>query len=173
MRVQDAVRISMSIPFYFEAVFLDSSGRIVHHPRNKQGLDIMTDGGFIANFPIRIFDSTRYFDSARSNQFATNWNTLGFRIDRAAQVSRDSSDRSLAPFEINSIGDYLGAFYNIVIENLNRQPLNNSDWMRTVSIPDGDVGARIRKLSKEELNILTGNGSAALKNFLERREFIE
>jgi NTE family protein len=51
MKVKDAVRISMSIPFYFEAVFIDSIGKVVSHPRKKTGLDVMLDGGFIATFP--------------------------------------------------------------------------------------------------------------------------
>ncbi len=54
MKVKDAVRISMSIPFYFEAVFIDSTGNIISHPKNKKGLDTMLDGGFVANSPIKI-----------------------------------------------------------------------------------------------------------------------
>ncbi len=41
MKVKDAIRISMSIPLYFEAVFLNASGKIINHPKNKEGLDIM------------------------------------------------------------------------------------------------------------------------------------
>ena len=57
MRVKDAVRISISIPFYFEAAFIDKEGKSIRRPKNKEGLDIMIDGGFTGNFPIKIFDS--------------------------------------------------------------------------------------------------------------------
>jgi NTE family protein len=58
------------------------------------------------------------------------------------------------------------AFYNIVIENLNRQQLTEADWKRTVSISDGKIGPRIRKLSAGEINILINNGRQAMKSYL-------
>jgi NTE family protein len=166
MKVRDAVRISMSIPLYFEAVFIDSKGNLFHHPKNKNGLDIMVDGGFTANFPIKIFDSTKYFDQTKPNTFASNPQTIGFRIDRNDQIQNDTSGKSLASFKINSLKDYFGAFYNIVIENLNRQTLTKEDWQRTVLISDGNVAPRVRKLSHKELTSLTDNGAMATERFL-------
>jgi len=58
MKVKDAVRISMSIPLYFEAVYIDSVGHVINQNRAKDKFDIMVDGGLTANFPISIFDST-------------------------------------------------------------------------------------------------------------------
>lgn len=168
MKVRDAVRISMSIPFYFEAVFIDSTGNIVRHPKNKNGLDIIVDGGFTANFPIEIFDSTKYFEGIRQNVFAPNPQTIGFRIDRNDQIRNDTSGKGLAPFEINSLKDYFRAFYNIIIENLNRQTLTKEDWQRTVSINDGNVAPRVRRLSREELAVLIDNGAAATLHFLSK-----
>jgi NTE family protein len=166
MKVKDAVRISMSIPMYFEAVFIDSIGNIVHHPKNKNDLNIMVDGGFTANFPIKIFDSTKYFDETKPNSFAPNRQTIGFRIDRTYQIYNDSSGKSLAPFEINSLKNYLGAFYNIIVENLNRQTLTKDDWERTVSISDGNVAPRVKQLSKQELTVMIHNGETATQHFL-------
>jgi NTE family protein len=168
MKIRDAVRISISIPLYFEAVFIDSNGSIVHHPKNKTGLDIMVDGGFIANFPIRIFDSTRFTDATKPNEYSVNRQTLGFRIDREEQIEKDKTGAGLASIEIHSFGEYIGAFYNIIIENLNRQTLTKDDWLRTISISDGNVGPRVRKLSKEEVEVLVNNGAQALKDYLSR-----
>jgi NTE family protein len=64
---------------------------------------------------------------------------------------------------IENLNQYFGAFYNITMENLNRQRLTAEDWQRTVSISDGNVQPRVRKLSKEELNILIGNGKKAVQ----------
>jgi NTE family protein len=166
MKVKDAVRISMSIPMYFEAVFIDSAGNIVHHPKNKNELNIMVDGGFTANFPIKIFDSTKYFDETKPNSFAPNHQTIGFRIDRTDQIHNDSSGKSLAPFEINSLKNYLGAFYNIIVENLNRQTLTKDDWERTVSISDGNVAPKVKQLSRRELTVMIHNGETATQHFL-------
>jgi NTE family protein len=170
MKVKDAVRISMSIPLYYESVFIDSAGKVVDHPKNKTGLDVMVDGGFIANFPIRIFDSTKYNNNAKPNQFTPNNETLGFRIDRKDQIENDLAGKSLAPMDVNSFRDYIGAFYNIIIENLNRQTLTHADWERTVSISDGNVGPRVRKLPADELNILITNGSIATKDYFMNRQ---
>jgi NTE family protein len=170
MKVKDAIRVSMSIPLYYEPVFLDASGTIVRHPKNKSGLDVMLDGGFVANFPIRIFDSTKYFNTVSANVFEPNMETIGFRIDREDQVQNDQRGNALAPMEINSLKEYFGAFYNIIIENLNRQTLTKEDWQRTVSISDGSVGPKVRKLSKEEVDVLVYNGAAGTKRYFTNKK---
>ncbi len=167
MKVKDAVRISMSIPFYFEAVFIDSSGKIINHPKNKTGLDVMADGGFVANFPLTLFDSSRYIAMTELNIFRTNPTTIGFRIDRYEQIKRDADNKSLAPMPVNNLKEFTVAFYNIILENLNRQTLGEDDWKRTVSISDGGIGPRIRKLSAEEVKILVENGRTATQKFLQ------
>lgn len=156
MQVADAVRISMSVPLYFEAVFIDSAGRPVRHPRNREGLDVMTDGGLTGNFPIHIFDSLG----------TSNPNTVGFRIDRAEQIASDRINGRLAPMPSGNFRAYVGALYTMVIENLNRHNLTSADWQRTVSISDGNIGPRIRRLSPDEINRLVENGREATRNFL-------
>jgi NTE family protein len=156
MKVKDAVRISMSVPLYFEAVFIDKDGKVVRHPKQKEGLDIMVDGGFTENFPIRMFDTI-----SQSNSF-----TLGFRIDSDEQIKNDREGKSIAAMQVGNLKQYMSAFYNMVIENLNRQKLTEEDWKRTVSISDGKIGPRIRKLSAEEINILINNGRQAIKSYL-------
>jgi len=57
MKVKDAVRISVSIPLYFQAVFIDSQGTVYKKPSEGKNLDIVVDGGIAGNFPISMFDS--------------------------------------------------------------------------------------------------------------------
>ncbi len=152
MRVKDALRISVSIPLYFEPVYIDSIGHIFNRPKQKQGLDMMIDGGLLENFPIHIFDTR-----------GAAPHTIGFRIDRDAQIENDKGNKTLAEMPVNNLKEYLGAFYTIIMENLNRQRLTNEDWQRTVSISDGDVQPRIRKLSKEEVTMLIENGRKAVR----------
>lgn len=160
MRVRDAVRISMSIPLYFEASFIDSTGRVFYHPKNKSGLDVVVDGGLIANFPVRMFDSTRFLKGYNDvNRFLINNETLGFRIDSDEQISLDkNNDPRLAELPVNSFGEYLSAFYIMIIENLNRQTLTKEDWARTISISNGNINPRIRKMKKDEIELLIKNG---------------
>ncbi|HET9746696.1 MAG TPA: patatin-like phospholipase family protein [Chitinophagaceae bacterium] len=153
MKVLDAVRISISIPLYFEPVFIDSNGRVVYHPKQKQGLDVFVDGGIVENFPIHIFDTA-----------TPDLNTIGFRMDHDAQIESDKLDRTLAEMEVGNLNEYFRAFYSIVIENLNRQRLTDIDWQRTVSISDGNVQPRVRKVLTKEINILIENGRKAVRN---------
>ena len=153
MKVKDALRISISIPLYFEPVYMDSAGNVFKRPKQKQGLDMMMDGGFLENFPIHIFD--------RSNP---DFSTIGFRIDHIAQIENDKGTKTLAEIPINNLKEYFRAFYNITMENLNRQRLTAEDWQRTVSINDGNVQPRLRKLSKEEVTVLIENGKKAVQH---------
>jgi NTE family protein len=157
MKVKDAVRISMSIPLYFEAVFIDKEGNVVRKPKRpwqKEGLDVMVDGGLTGNFPIRMFDSTGFINPA----------TIGFRIDSDEQVESDRNGRELVNMPVTKFSQYMAAFYTMIMENLNRIPLRPEDWQRSVSIADGKISARIRKLSDQEINTLIENGRQAVRN---------
>jgi NTE family protein len=156
MKIKDAVRISASIPLYFEAVFIDREGKVIRHPKRKEGLDIMVDGGFTGNFPIRMFDSLDQ----------VNYSTIGFRIDSDDQIKNDREQKTIAAMPVGNFKQYMAAFYNIIVENLNRQQLTEEDWIRTVSISDGKVGPRIRRLSPEEINTLIDNGRNAVKTYI-------
>lgn len=152
MKVRDAIRVSISIPLYFEPVFIDSTGGIRYHPRQMLGLDVFIDGGIVENFPIHMFDKDK-----------PDLNTIGFRMDHEAQIESDKVDRTLAEMQVGNLNEYFRAFYSIVIENLNRQRLTGVDWQRTISISDGNVQPRVRKLLKEEINILIENGRKAVR----------
>ena len=154
MKLSDAVRISISIPLYFEAVFIDSTGQVFYHPKQKQGLDIMLDGGFLENFPIHLFDKTKSDSS-----------TIGFRIDPEAQIQNDKGTKTLAEMPVMDINQYFAAFYNIIIESMNRQQLTPVDWKRTISISDGKIAPKLRKLSKEEVILLIENGRRATHEY--------
>ena len=156
MKVRDAVRISMSIPLYFGAVCINQQGQVIRKTRRLDTLDIMVDGGFTGNFPIRLFDSTT----------APNMQTLGFRIDTDEQIASDRTERKLVPKPVTNFNEYITAFYTMILENLNRQTLTAVDWERTVSISDGLVSPRIRKLSRKEIDILIANGKQALISYL-------
>lgn len=54
--LKTAVRISMSVPLYFGAVFMNDRNEVVRKPRKNQTYHIMVDGGLTANYPIALFD---------------------------------------------------------------------------------------------------------------------
>ena len=128
MKIKDAVKISMSIPLYFEAVFIDSIGTIYQKPNNSHKLDIMVDGGITANYPIFLFDTIV------EGQRIENPHTLGIKIERKEQIEQDNMDGSIAPITINKFNDYISALYNYTLESLNRAKLTENDRKRTLSI---------------------------------------
>jgi len=166
MKVVDAVQISMSIPLYFESLFINPKGEIVNPKKYEGEMHLAFDGGVTANFPIFIFDST-YTENGVVKRIA-NPGTVGFRIDTDEQIAYDVESKGIAPMEINNLKGYLGALYNLTIESLNRQPLSDDDWDRTVSISSGDVGPKIRKLKPEEKEQLLNNGKNGVEVFFSK-----
>ena len=73
MQIRDAVRISMSIPFFFQAVI------------NKAG-DTLVDGGVIRNYPINIFDNKKYLHSQSWQESETKASLRGAEGDVAIQT---------------------------------------------------------------------------------------
>lgn len=67
--VADAVRMSMSIPIYFEALQFDGKSF-------GQG-DFYVDGGLFDNFPMHIFDKPALSGRAWTFRDGINWETLG------------------------------------------------------------------------------------------------
>lgn len=167
MKIKDAVRISMSVPFYFEASFVDSVGTIVDKPMSSAGLDIMVDGGILGNFPIFIFDQ-QTLNSKGNNERVFNTATIGIRIDTDEQIAQDKLNPQLTPVPINKLSDYVQAFYNIVLENLNRNQLTPEDWQRTISVSNVGIGPKIKRLSQKQKLSLMESGEKAAREYFER-----
>ena len=65
--VADAVRASMSIPFFYEPVRFRSRG-----PDGTEQTSFMVDGGMLSNFPIAVFD--------RTDGRLPRWPTFGIKL---------------------------------------------------------------------------------------------
>jgi NTE family protein len=170
MPVLNAVRISMSIPLYYNAVLMDEQGNIYKKAPKNIPYHIMIDGGFIQNFPISVFDSTKYFNNNTTNSAAPNPYTIGFRVDSEQQINIDNTDttHTLAKKDITNIGNYLNAFLVLLTERLNRQQLEPHHWLRTISISDGGISPQIKALPIAQKNTLILNGFAATKFYLSK-----
>jgi NTE family protein len=66
--VEDAVRASMSIPFFYEPVRL--------HDRISGETSWLVDGGMLSNFPVEVFD--------RVDGAAPRWPTFGIKLSNRA-----------------------------------------------------------------------------------------
>jgi NTE family protein len=174
MKIADAVRISMSVPLYYRAVFVNRQGQIVSRPRPGEAVDVLVDGGILANFPLDLFDHRRYLypDSLLSDPAGDapvfNPETLGVRLDREEQIEYDVAGQGLAPYPIHRFPDYVSAFYTLVIENLNRHSLQPQDWTRTISVDTRGYGQRVRHLSDKDKSILMESGREGVQAFFRR-----
>jgi len=167
MKIKDAVRISVSIPLYYGAVFMDSLQNITYRPQKNTKYRIFIDGGIIGNFPIHIFDQARYMTNADSTaHIKYNPNTLGIRLDSDDQIRYDMDGKGLAPFRITGMKSYMSAFYTVILENLNRQNLTSEDWKRTISISTAYIGPKVRKLPAHDKDALIASGRKGTEAFL-------
>ncbi|QKG54141.1 patatin-like phospholipase family protein [Hymenobacter sp. BRD67] len=168
MRVADAVRISMSIPLYFRAVLLDADDHVIQgKPKAGQPVQVLVDGGLLANYPLHLFDQPRYLPAGLPPGTAANPETLGLRLDRDEQIALDTLPTgrpALAPYDIHDFSSYIGALYTVALENLN--PALPPDWPRTISISTRGFGPKVRRISADEKEQLIESGKLGVQVFL-------
>ncbi len=146
MPLKIAVRISMSVPLYFGAVFLDEQNQPVQRPKRGGSYQIFVDGGLTANYPIALFDTNG----------VVNRQTLGLKLERPEQLRPGQPADSIAPYAIHSLTDYVSAFYNYALENLNRH--SALDTNRTIYISTEGITPRVRRMTDEQRNSLINSG---------------
>lgn len=161
--VKDAVRASISIPLYYTAMFMDTTGNI--STRQSTGNeDILIDGGLLANYPIEVFNS--HEDSVNH---LINANTLGLKLERPEQINYAVTQTGIAPFQIRSLPNYIGALYNLTIEQLNKNIPHEIEEKNTIYISTSNINPRVRHITREQKQLLFNNGAVATRAFFERR----
>lgn len=158
MELKTAVRASMSVPLYFEAVLLDSAGRRYDRVKDCPSCHVCVDGGLLLNYPLGLFDSVN-----AQGQPVINPAAIGFKLERAEQIGISDG---VAPYAIQNLRQYIAAFYNLGMEGLNGRMLREHERPRTVYISTGNVAPRVRKISGETRNLLFNNGYEAAKQFV-------
>ena len=167
MPLKTAVRISSSIPFFYEPVLLDSAGKQPVKPIAGYNYQVYVDGGVTQNYPINIFDSCIYGGMPLfCDSIIHNKQTLGFKLDRNEQVKYFSSSLGIAPYKIKNFKDYAGSFVNYIMESMNRKPDLENEKGRTVYIGYGNILSQPRKMSLKEKKELFESGKNATLNFL-------
>ncbi len=170
MRICDAVRISMSIPLYYRSVSVNSKGMIIDNPLASDKCCVFVDGGLLLNYPIEIFDQTKYLSSANDstqNKRIFNTETIGLRLERCEQIDHETRmQEGFAPFDIQDFKTYVSALYNIMTESVSRP--KTEDISRTIYINDYDMNPRVRKISEEEKQKMMLSGQQGVIEFFYR-----
>ena len=140
--IAKAVRMSLSIPFFFEPVILNK----------KENPSYIVDGGLLSNFPIWIFDVS---DRPR-------WPTFGLNLYNNVQSS-NSNHHGLISYLMDVIETSLSTNEEIYFKDC--------DCVRIVNIPTLGISTINFDITKEEMTSLFNSGYNSAKSFLETWDF--
>jgi NTE family protein len=153
MSIVEAVRISLSIPAFFQCV------------KNEKG-EVLVDGGVACNYPIKLFDKQKYVDSnCRIDSYRLNSKTVGFRLDTKAEIDEDGWNST--PVKTDNFKQYISSIITFLMEMANKRHLSQCDKDRTIFIETGDVRATDFDLSKEKIQMLLKNGEKAVYKYFD------
>jgi NTE family protein len=161
MKIIDAVKISISIPLYYEAVFMQPNGSIVHKKEANQNTKVMTDGGVIDNYPFHIFDSLVYVNNGQNSYYLCNKKTLGIKLEI------DSSQQSMANHVISNQKEFIIAFSHLSGETLGRRKLGTQQLEQSIFINTKGFNPKIRRLSKKQKQVIIRCGYQSTLKFFE------
>lgn len=154
--VAEAVRMSMSIPFYFEPV------RIRNPETGRQHL--IADGGVLSNFPVWLFDSDG----------EPEWPTFGLLL--VEPDPRTPLGLRLPPPEPRQQGfggaiDYAKSLIHTMLEAHDRLYVEKAQYARTIPIKTLGVGTTEFDLSRERAEALYESGRQGAEEFLATWDF--
>lgn len=146
--VADAVIMSGSIPFVFEAVRFDGE------KIGTEG-DFYVDGGLLSNFPINIFDRPEFAVNNHNFTYGINWETLGCRLYTPEDCpQRDTSITNIFKFAENLM-ETSTEVYNTTIN------YRAADLIRTINVSNCCV-------SPLEFDIRTDMSDAQYRKMVEQ-----
>ncbi len=157
MPVARAVRISMSIPLFFEAV-------------KGPGYNLRVDGGLLWNYPVQLFDNPRYYRRGEGLPGEAAWGpnpqTLGLKLDSAREIARARKQNGPDLVPINDFFDYAKHLVATIMDMQNALHLKSHDSERTVYIDSLGVGATDFDLSDKKKAELVESGRKAMAAYL-------
>jgi NTE family protein len=153
-----AVRMSMSIPVFFEPV------RIVNEKTGQ--VHVIVDGGMLSNFPVWLFDCP--------NGEVPEWPTFGLLLvepkPRTPIGARLPAPRMTGKGP-GAVIDYVKALAQTMMEAHDRLYVEQANYARTIPIPTLGVGTTEFDLSRERALALYDSGRWAAEKFLDNWDF--
>lgn len=139
--VVEAVRASMSIPFFFRPVRLSTD----------RGQVTWVDGGMLSNFPITAFD--------RTDGRPARWPTWGIKLSSAPAVVPDKPVNTALGIAVQCLETLTSEWnrYNLAAEGVNQ---------RTIYVDTSGYSSRDFGLDKAAQTTLLSRGRAAAQAFL-------
>jgi NTE family protein len=159
LEIAYAVRMSMSIPIFFEPV--------VHENPDTGQEHLIVDGGMLSNFPVWLFD-------AQGRR--PRWPTFGLMLvepDPKVPVGRRLAGEERHGVPPGSLIDYLKSLASTMMAAQDRLYLENATFARTIPIPTLGVATTEFDLSADRVHALYDAGHAAAISFLDGWDFEE
>jgi NTE family protein len=143
--VVDAVRASMSMPFYFRPVQVTTP---------KDGAVTWVDGGLLADFPMTVFD--------RTDGRQQRWPTWGIKLTGRPVLERDRPVRTAVGIAVTCVETLLADWnrYRLDDEGVNA---------RTIYVDTTEVAAFNFDLTRNDQEALFRNGQDAGARFLRQQ----
>jgi NTE family protein len=145
VKIADAVRMSMSIPFFFASFDFDNS--------------VFVDGGVLNNYPITLFDDSKYGGTLLPS--GANIETLGFYL----------SKHVVQPYAITDMEQFVGNLFETLLDVQDDALWNDEDDLRrTVCIDNLGIQTTDFAITKEQREALFRQGHEATANYLRAYE---
>ena len=152
--IADAVRMSMSIPIFFEPVKRKVGGEEV----------VLVDGGMLSNFPVWVFDS----------EGMPEWPTFGLKLvnpDPKVPEPGGVPDKPVKDNALKSLVDYLMSLVSTMTDAHDKLYLERDTFVRTITISNLGVKTTQFDLTPEKADELFASGQAAARDFLKTWDF--
>jgi len=143
LNVAAAVRMSMSIPFFYEPIKL-------RNMKTNQ-ISYIVDGGILSNFPVWLFDSEGEIPE---------WPTFGFKLVEPEQ------EREI-PHQVKGPISLLTALFSTMMEAHDARYIKDNQFVRTIPIPTLGVGTTEFDISQEKSEALYQSGREAAESFFD------
>jgi NTE family protein len=151
-----AVRMSMSIPLFFEAVRFED--------------DLYVDGGVSWNYPIDLFDGMQRQPVIGRPPAADRPSaTLGFSLGTKEQIDSARNDWRPLPIAVDDMGSYSRALTAFILNTSTLLHLDAAAIPRTVFIDNANVRTTEFEISAEQMDRLIQNGAEATAAWLARQ----
>jgi NTE family protein len=156
--VARAVRMSMSIPIFFEPVSL------VNERTNRE--HVVVDGAVLSNFPVWLFDSADGTDPA--------WPTFGLLVvdpDPKTPIGQRLPAPERGRRGAGDFVRYAKAMADALMEAHDRMYVTEEDFARTIAIPTLGVATTAFDVTYDDKAALYQSGRDAALRFLETWDF--
>ncbi|MGV8983737.1 patatin-like phospholipase family protein [Clostridium sp.] len=139
LEVSLAIRMSMSIPYFFQPV------NLIDVNTNKKSL--IVDGGVLSNYPVWLFDVNGI----------PRWPTIGFKL---------GGNKEIRDHKITNVLNFTSSIIETMLEAQDDIHIREMDYLRTVKIDTLDIKTTYFNISSEKIIDLYNSGQICASEFL-------